>query len=289
MDAKHRHELQENELADWLGTTIERVRPLVPVIIGAVALLVVGVVGWGAYRTSRTDATAEAWRLYSDAMVSGMPTPALLEQAANESSGTAVADWAALTLADSELWQASEAFFADRASAQQALDRAEPLYKSLVGARDPWISGRARFGLARLSEISGDLDEAIKRYGLVTGALAPLAKERVEALKNPVAVQTVAWLAESQAALPGRDAGEQTARETGELSADDVLMPPTEAGPVSIDDMLKKYDESAEPSETPEADKPEAEKGAAEADASTEKTDQATQPESDAEAKPGDE
>ncbi|QDU91152.1 hypothetical protein Pla175_45720 [Pirellulimonas nuda] len=285
MDAKHRHELQENALADWLGNFIDQVRPYVPVLIAAVVALVVGVVGWGAYRGSRAEAKADAWRLYSDAMVGGMPTPALLEQAADEASGTAVADWAALTLADSELWQASEAFFADRTRAQQSLERAEPLYKSLVGASDPWISGRARYGLARSAEVAGNTEEAVKLYGLVTGALAPLAKQRVEELKSPAAVETVAWLAESQASLPGTGAGDGPAAEGGQLTPDDVLMPAPEGGLPSIDDMLKKYD-------TPEESADEEASEGADADSTPASEDvdaEADKPEADTDAKPSDE
>ncbi len=246
MDAKHRHELQENELADWLGSTIEHTKPYLPAIIAAVVALVVGVVAWGAYSGSRTQSNAEAWRLYSDAMVGGMPTPALLEQAADEATGTAVADWAALTLADSELWQASETFFTDSERAKQSIERAEPLYKNLVGASDPWVSGRAKFGLARAAEIAGDTEGAIKLYGRVTGALAPLAKQRAEQLAKPKTEEAIAWLAESQVALPGvGGASEAPASSGGPLSPDDVLLPAPEGGLPSLDEMLKKAEQAA--------------------------------------------
>ena len=49
MKSEHRHELQTNELANRLGTGIEKVQPYSQVVLAGVIVLAVAAVGWGIY------------------------------------------------------------------------------------------------------------------------------------------------------------------------------------------------------------------------------------------------
>lgn len=246
MDSEHRHELQENALADWVAVQIERARPHVPAIIGAAIVGVLGILGLNYWNSSQADARAEAWRLYSDAMVTGVPSQSLLERA-SDGAHPAVADWSAVTLADMQLLEATNLFFTDAAATKAALEKAEALYKGLVGAADPMIDSRGRLGLARIAELQGDATKAIDLYKAVVGPMTEVAKERIERLAKPEAAESLAWLAEAHSKMtaPAKTGGMGGL----DLNPDDVTLPPETGALPSLNELIDEYEAKGEPAE----------------------------------------
>ncbi len=64
MKTERRHELQTNQLADWLGRQIENIRPHFTTILTVVAVLIVAMIGYGIWSSRSQEAAAEAWTSY---------------------------------------------------------------------------------------------------------------------------------------------------------------------------------------------------------------------------------
>jgi hypothetical protein len=207
MKAEKRHELQQNELADWLGGHIEAAKPYA----GTIAFVVIGVVvaiGLGIYLTSAGNpASAEAWSDYSSAFNDREPAVAL-NQLAEERPGTSAALWALQSVGDINLAQGSIQLFSDREEAKRMLTKAEEAYKKVEAeATDPMLRSRARLGLAKLCEATNRPAEAKKFFEQVASeekdsAIGKAAAEGVERLSDPRNVELLAWFAEQKPRKP---------------------------------------------------------------------------------------
>ncbi|MGL4513529.1 MAG: hypothetical protein ACRCT8_10595 [Lacipirellulaceae bacterium] len=233
MDSEHRHELQENALANWLTEAFDRVQPMLPAIgVGAV-VAVAGVIGWNSYSSTQESTVAERWRSYTLAMEGSTPSLDALRDASNEHPGTPVADWADITWADGRMFFAADQFLRNRPLADTAIDESVAVYERLVDAKDAGIAARASYGVARAFDMRGEIDKAIEQYGRVTGSFGKLAAARAEELAAPRVKDDYAWLAQASA-----KAGPAGAATRPDLEPDDVATPAeTEA---TLDDILSK-------------------------------------------------
>jgi tetratricopeptide (TPR) repeat protein len=205
MKAERRHELQHNELADWVAEAIERIKPysraIVGVAVAAAVLLTTYVVLSG--RAERKQSTA--WTDYYLA-IQGPPdsVEADLEAVIREHEGVAAGQWAQVALADLKLGEGIKALFTDKAAAQKNLESAVEYYEAVIPeAEDPLLVARARFGLARALESQGRLDKAREVYEQIveasgTNAYVSLAESRLKDLKRDSTKDFYAWFEQQE-------------------------------------------------------------------------------------------
>lgn len=176
MKTKRRHELETNELADWLGQTYRSILPYANHLLWGAVILAVLVLGasW-LIRSWRQPARLAASRL-SAALAPrgfGMDQPQQLD--ARRQDFQAVADefpdsvpgqWARLLAADTLRQQGMRSYTTDRDGALASLRNAEREYRELTerttGMR--WLDERALLGRAKALEALGELNDARDVY-----------------------------------------------------------------------------------------------------------------------------
>jgi tetratricopeptide (TPR) repeat protein len=207
MKAEKRHELQKNELADWLGTHAEGAADYFWPIVGGVVVafaLAIGVV-W--YMNSRDAASATAWDKYYQAFAE-REREAELKEVAKTYQDSVAAQWARLAYADIALAKAADLMFNDRTEAKSKLSEAKEAYEEVLkNARDPQILTRAQYGLARALETDCKPEEAKKYYEMVAktekdSALGKAAARDAERMADPETVEFLAWFADAKPRKP---------------------------------------------------------------------------------------
>ena len=191
MKAERRHELQHNEVADWVAATFERVKPysraIVAVGVAGAVLLIAYIVLSGRSEKKRSV----AWNDYYQAIQAESKDVANdLETVAQEHSGVPAGLWAEVALADLKLGEGIDSLFREKQPAQSKLRSAIQHYQHVLEvADDALLVARARYGLARAYESLGRLDEARGVYQQIvdssgTNAYRSVAKERLKDLKR---------------------------------------------------------------------------------------------------------
>lgn len=191
MKSERRHELQHNELADWLAKAAETIKPYQNLVMAGVALVVVVMVGYTLWSREMTAQTTQAW----DDMNAALETGKLeqLSKVIEDYPDTNVAYTAKAVLADLHLGAGCNDLFKRKATAQEELNKAIASYEAVIrGSRTPALQERATFGLARAKESKGDaesLGQAEKLYKDVAakwpkGAYAVAAQERAKDLER---------------------------------------------------------------------------------------------------------
>jgi len=207
MKAEKRHELEQNELADWLGEQIEAAKPYAPTIgialVGGilVILLVIYLVSSGG------TASARAWSSYFMAFNQREPE-VTLETFAKDMPNTPASLWAVQAVGDIHLSRGAMQLFSDREEAKKSLDKAEAsLLQVEKEAQDKMLKTRARLSLGKLYETLCKPDDAKKYYEMAVAdegdsAIGKLAKRAVERLSDPRDVELLAWFAEQKPRRP---------------------------------------------------------------------------------------
>jgi tetratricopeptide (TPR) repeat protein len=270
MKTKRRHELQTNQLADSLAHGIEVVKPYSRVIFGL--LLAVVVLGCTyAYLSAQASGKQDrAWDDYVEAttrnpMSMGMEFDRKkLDDLIEKSKGTHAAEWARITLADTELAQGTDQLFSDKSDATSTLQQAVSLYEeALQDAHDPLLRQGALFGMARANEALGELDKAEKEYEQLlsefpNSAYAVEAKRRADDLKKNSTKEFYDWLAKYE---PEKRAAKQPGRPGESLDFSDKALDKE----LNLDDLGRKFPLSAdrkEPADDAESKKPDDAKAA---------------------------
>ena len=218
MKRERRHELQHNELADWLAKAIERLKPYQNVIVAAVVVVILAAGGYAWISHASEAKTAQAWDALNSGLESG--NPGSFTRVMDDYPNTNVADVAAVVSADLRLADGCDRLFHDKAVAEQQLSQAIELYgKELEQGGNPSLRQRATFGLGRAWEAKGDLDKATRRYQEVVAQLArrglrrrgpraagrPEAAHRQAVVRRPPQVQPEAGRL-ARVRVAGRDA-----------------------------------------------------------------------------------
>jgi len=195
MKSKDRHKMHRNELADWLGIWIERLKPYSNLIFVAVVLVVGGSFAAVWWVRQAAAQTTQAWEGFYRAMSVGNPEE--LDKVIAQHPGTDAADWAAVLAGDVYLSTGCRRLFSNKSTAADDLRKAIEHYRTVqeesrVGA----LLERASFGLARAYEAlagtresQGELDRAIEAYKELVekfpdGAYAELAARRIQELSQ---------------------------------------------------------------------------------------------------------
>jgi tetratricopeptide (TPR) repeat protein len=188
MKSERRHELQQNQLLEWLSTAFEAIKPYTNAILGAILLVVVIILATTLWARLSSGRASEAWQAYYMALNTG--SVADLENVAEKHPSTEAGYWALLTAADLHLNSGCNQLFVDKTKAKLDLERAISDYLKIdAAASAPVFQQRAAYGLARAYEAQGDLDKAIAQYKKVAdqwpeGTFAKVCKARAADLQQ---------------------------------------------------------------------------------------------------------
>ena len=215
MKTERRHELQTNELADWLGHSYQSAKPFSKAILAVlVAVVVIGGTAWFLL-TWASAKRGEAWEQYSAAVNAPDPETqeqrlrTLLEEHPNTPAGQA----AKIHFADVALESGINLQFTDRAEAQEKLEEALADYEDVAeNAREPVLEERATFGAAKANEALMKLDEARALYEKVVEQFpdslsAQGASQRLEDLNRKSTQDFYNWFAQFEPPTPATGPG----------------------------------------------------------------------------------
>ncbi len=169
MKTARRHELQTNELADWLGAKIEAIKPYSRAMLGALVAVAV-ILGVYMYLSRERAATqAQGWDRYFNAweqMRTNNNSDDMSELAGLSAyRDTAAGLWARVALGDYNFAQGEVHSFSDRAQAKRELQTAVDSYSSVANQRAyPLLAQRAPLGKARAQESLDEQEDARKSY-----------------------------------------------------------------------------------------------------------------------------
>jgi hypothetical protein len=226
MKSVERHKLETNVLAHGLEVYIERYKPYVAKIAAGALAFVAILFIWSYVSGSSSAQKNSAWDAYNDAVGSQPMNLEQLRRAAEENPGTKMQQMADVTWADGQVMMASNSYIYNRAAANKYLGDAAGRYQGVLQTTDdPRLIGRARLGLARISEMQGDLDKAREQYEQVTGAYAKYAKDQIERLAKPDAKETYAWLQTAQPPKPVAPLGPGVPGQRPEFSPGEIALP----------------------------------------------------------------
>lgn len=189
MKSERRHELEQNELADWLGESVETVKPYANMILGVILAVLIVIVG-GTWWVQQSQAKqGEAWDAFYAALSSN--DAAELAIMAVDYPDTKAAEWAMVVAADMRLNLGCNLLFTNRANANIELGKAADLFKDVLDqSQQGVLLDRASFGLARTRESMGELDKAKELYKKVTtnwpdGPFGEISANRLKNLQQP--------------------------------------------------------------------------------------------------------
>lgn len=195
MKTERRHELERNQLANWLSSKADLAKRY-STSIAAVALGLVVVFAVMRYLSNRAAGRNEiAWEEYYSALDMA-PLNTLdperfqdaikaLEDVADAHADARVGQMARLNLADLQRTRGADELFEDRNQSKKLLaDAVENYGKVLASPEGKPLAEQARFGLAQTLECMGDLAKAKSEYEQVVeswpdGAFAMQAKNRL--------------------------------------------------------------------------------------------------------------
>jgi hypothetical protein len=185
MKSERRHELQHNELAEWLFKAGQEVKPYQNYALAAVVAVVVLMAVYSVMSRASAAKNAQAW----DELITSVDTQntSSMTKVAETYPGTDVAYMASVVAADFGLAEGCEQRFANKAQAMKALSGAVASYSMVLDqCRTPSLIERATYGLARAKETQGDLGAATDLYGKVAagkGTYAGAASDRLQDLQ----------------------------------------------------------------------------------------------------------
>jgi hypothetical protein len=252
MKSAHRHELQTNALAHRLEVAVERLRPYVTMIAGAILFVALVMLIYTFLSKAKATQQDDAWNAFNEAIGAAPPNLDDLHSSAQEYPGTRMQELADIAWADGQVFLGAQNYIHNRRAANQALRGAANTYNAILKtSSDEHLINRSHLGLARVYEMQNQLEKARDEYGKLEGGYKEYGKQQADRLAEPDTAATYAWL---DKALPPRataPAGPGTPGQRPEFSAGDLSMPeatpgattePTgEAGP-SFEELLKGLD-----------------------------------------------
>jgi len=219
MDAEHRHELEENDLAESTTALIDRLRPHATTLAAAVAAAALAFAGWTWIATQREATRTASW----DAMMTaiGDRSPEALDEVIRRYPDSPAALWAQMFLGDTALAEGSQLLFTDRPRGRQRLEEAAGFYQGLLAGRPSGlVAERATFGLAKTLESLGQVDEARRGYETLVAeypatAFKGMADDRIASLSRESTLQWYAWFDEARPATAAASTDSAESAEPG--------------------------------------------------------------------------
>jgi len=188
MKSKRRHDLEKNELADWLAKNIDRIRPYTNWILGTVLLVVLATASYAWWSTRSGEKAESAWALYFQAL--DHQDPEELDAVADKYPNQRVAYWAKVAAADCLRRDGCSELFRDKVVGDEKLTEAVERYTKVLDdadCEDTLLQQRAAFGLAQALESQTELERAREYYQEIytkwkDSPFAAAAKHRYEEL-----------------------------------------------------------------------------------------------------------
>jgi hypothetical protein len=284
MKSEHRHELETNWLAHHVAIWLDRAQPYNSLIVGGLLTIVIlffGISFFGGESSARQSA---AWNSYNEAVEGNLPNLETLRESAEEYPDSPMQQWADITWADGQVAIASRYYIQNRALAMESLSRATGTYQGLLKeSEDERLKGRAHFGLGRVYELQNELDKAREEYLAVKGGFQLLAEQRAAELEKPITKETYAWLATAQGPRRSAPTGPGTpGRQPGFAPGELDLPAATDESDsnISVDDLFQGIGETGDKDDPSAADRYDTE------DATTGKSDAASDDAATDNAKP---
>ncbi|MEM7476417.1 MAG: tetratricopeptide repeat protein [Planctomycetota bacterium] len=178
MNRADKHDLEKNELAEKLGAGIGAIQPAIPLIIGVIALIIVGGVAYGLYTSNTNSQEAAAWTEYYFSLsgndgLSGSDAETLIS-VADDYPDSSMSGWARLAAGDKYLQSGVEAMYSNRKQGIESLQKAVSTYEqSLNESKSDELKVKALLGLGRAHESLGELDKAGDYYQQFVSSSAP--------------------------------------------------------------------------------------------------------------------
>ncbi len=201
-----RKQIQEsNLLADKIEQMAFKLKTAMPAVLAVTTVVVLGLLAYGFYTSVKETESAKGWtKLYfADTDASD------LTAISTDFSGTTAGLWAKQTSADANMSRALEKVYLDRDLAEEFYKEAIADYKTVAEkSSDPFLVGRANYGLAQASEGMGDHEKALSYYrkviankGMGTELIAEATK-RVAFLESDAGGEFYAWFKANRASAP---------------------------------------------------------------------------------------
>ncbi len=209
MKSERRHELQHNDLADWMTGAYETIAPHRNAILAGAIGAVVAVGAWAFWRGHSEGQAAEAWDAYGSVLqqpniqflvanqnpqtAQALVVQALqrLDEVAQKYPGTAAAEWAQIGTADLLLEMGERNLLGEKKGSTQNITNAMEKYQKVASSSsNPLAKQRALFGQARALESLCRVDEAKKAYEELKneypkGMFNKVAEDRAAELAKP--------------------------------------------------------------------------------------------------------
>jgi hypothetical protein len=211
MKSERRHELQHNDLAEWIVKSYERAAPYKNMILGVVILVAVLILGVSLWHSHSVSQNAEAWNslgvpVFQPNLADEHTISELQQKTVQNYSGTIAAQWADVFIADTNLMIGTNKILTEKKVGLDYLTRAKEVYtKSLDNLTLPAAKEQAMFGKARaiesLIESKSDLEDAVAAYqdlnkSFPDGIYKALADQRIEQLQKKDALKFYLALAQ---------------------------------------------------------------------------------------------
>ncbi|MEM9364553.1 MAG: tetratricopeptide repeat protein [Planctomycetota bacterium] len=200
MSSQRRHELEENELAGFLGAANEIVeKHSKPLALGVTAL-VVAIVGWSLYSSGEAGKRSTATLQLVQASSAGDADS--LAAIAAEYPDTSAGAFARLYHGSQQMAAGISALFTSPDEAEELLGDAESSFRqALQIGTDPTLASRAHLGLAQIAESRGEVEDAIASYEAAaqigeSEALIKQVEDRIALLRSQEGKSFLAWFQE---------------------------------------------------------------------------------------------
>lgn len=198
MKRERRHELQHNDLAEWILKGYERILPYRNAIVGVALLAIVLIVSLMLWQSRAAAQAGEAWNSL------GIPvfqpqflddrTIGEMQKAIATHSGTPAAEWAEVFAGDAELAIGTNKIITDKKIGIEFLTRALDRYTKAVDTLTiPAAKEQAMFGKARalesLIQNKEQVAKAVAAYEELNekfphGMFKPVVEQQIERLKK---------------------------------------------------------------------------------------------------------
>lgn len=246
MKSERRHELETNDLADWLGHTSEKLQPHLKTILAVILLVIILLVGRGMLANASLRQEEESWSAF---FASRRMEPSALRDVATQYPRSKAAPWALIQAGQNGTLAAQNE--PDRDKAKETLELAVNDFKLAVSkSRDEEVRKRAILGLAQAYECLGRFEEANAEYEKIVAEwpndpLTEVARRRAEFAGRPETQAFVDWLRQQKLPDPSNPPTP---------SAPGIDVKPPESSVLEEDNSPATQTESTESQEAPKAE-----------------------------------
>ena len=210
MKSEERHQLEKNDLAEWVVQTYERWQPHWPYLVGGIVLVAAALWFVNHRQASQAQQLHAAWNAYFDA--EGTRNVEALRSLVDLYPDSSVAPLAQKRVADFRFADGKKLLLTDRGEALRLLDDAANIYQELSAspAASDIVRRQAQLGLALAQETTGALAKAKETYESVSQSFpgteeAARAEQRLKKIELPEAAEFYDQLAAFKAPEPTTD------------------------------------------------------------------------------------